>query len=250
MYSTMITKDNNEMRIYGENACLAVFNKRPHDIIQFFLTKEKLTQCPHIAKYLAEQKKAYHIVSAAEIEKMTKATHHEDMCMLVKKKPARSLVQYLLSNPPSSVLIALENVSNPHNVGAIVRSAAHFGAHGVILINGASADAASMIRTSEGGSEFVEVFEEKNFQKVQDLLNKHKFQILTTSPRAIESIYNVKWENRVVLLLGEEATGLSKEAQAAGTGVKIPGTDQVESLNVSVAAAVMLSEFFRQVKAK
>ena len=246
----MITKDNNEIRIYGENACLAVFNKRPQDIIQFFLTKEKIGQYPHIAKYLAEQKRAYHIVSREEIDKMTKATHHEDVCMLVKKKATRSLVQYLFSNPVNSVLVALENVSNPHNVGAIIRSAAHFGANGVILIGGASPDAASAIRTSEGGSEYLEIFEEKNFQKALEQLNKHKFQIITTSPRASLSLYDVKWENKVVIVLGEEATGLSKEVLSAGTSIKIPGTDQVESLNVSVASAVMLSEIYRQVKIK
>jgi TrmH RNA methyltransferase len=246
----MMTKDNNEIRIYGENACWAVFNKRPLDIIQFFLTKEKLSRYPQVAKYLAEHKKAYHIVAREEIDKMTKATHHEDICMLVKKKPTRSLIQYLLSNPATSVLIALENVGNPHNVGAIIRSAAHFGANGVILIGGASPDAGSTIRTSEGGSEYVEIFEEKNLQKLLEQLGKHKFQILNTSPRATQSLYDVKWENRVVLLLGEEATGLSKEAQSAGTSINIPGTNQVESLNVSVAAAVLLSDYYRKVKTK
>jgi TrmH RNA methyltransferase len=98
MYKPMSKKDNIELRIYGENACWSVFKKRPQDIIQLFFTKEKLKNWPSITKvtkYLAQNKKAYHIVSKEELDKMTKATHHEDICMLIKQSLPRTLTQYL-----------------------------------------------------------------------------------------------------------------------------------------------------------
>lgn len=240
-----------EMQIYGENACLAVFKNRPQDIIQVFLTKELLHNSKtfsQVTKFCAQNKKAYHLVSREELEKMTKATHHEDVCMLVKKSNSRTLEQYLATKPNNSILVALENVSNPHNVGAILRSAAHFGATGLILSDKKLAEAASSIRTSEGGSEFVEIFEAKDFKKALSLLQKNQFQIIATSSHAKTSLYDVKWEKKSVILFGEEAQGLSNEMLEVGTQIQIPGTDTVESLNVSVAAAVILSDYFQKVK--
>ena len=237
-----------EMRIYGENACVAVFNQRPADIIQFFLIKEMLKKFGNITKYCAQNKKAYHLVSSEELEKMTKATHHEGMCMLVKKHSQRPLEAYLSLKPESGLIIALENVANPHNIGAIMRNAAHFGATGILVSDLKIAESASAIRTSEGGSEFIEIFETKDFKKSLMMLAKNKFQIISTSSHAKESLYELKWEKKAVVILGEEAMGLSRDLLNLGVAVKIPGTDHVESLNVSVASAVILSDYYQKVK--
>lgn len=237
-----------EIRIYGENACLAVFKNRPADIIQLFLTKEMMKRIPHVTKYCAQNKKAYHVVERAELESMTKATHHEDICMLIKKASTRPLETYLSLKPEKSLIIALENVANPHNIGAILRSAAHFGANAILVNDRKLAESASAMRTSEGGSEFVEIFEAQDFKKAIALLTKNKFQVITTSSHAKKSLYDLKWEDKAVILFGEEATGLSKELMQTGTTIKIPGTDNVESLNVSVASAVILSDYYQKVK--
>ena len=237
-----------ETRIYGENACLAVFKKRPQDIILVFLTKELMKRFPQITKYCVQNKKAYHLVEKAELEKMTKATHHEDICMLIKKAAGRSLENYLSLKPETSLIIALENVSNPHNIGAILRNAAHFGATAILVPDKKIAESASALRTSEGGSEYVEVFEALDFKKALALLTKNKFQIVTTSSHAKASLFELKWEKKVVVLFGEEAEGLSPELLKAGIQIKIPGTDNVESLNVSVASAVILSDYYQKVK--
>ena len=237
-----------EIRIYGENACLAVFKKRPLDIIQLFLTKEFMKKFPELTKYCAQQKKAYHLVSRAELEKMTKATHHEDVCMLIKKAPELSLEAYLNTKPKSGVIIALEKVANPHNIGAILRNAAHFGVTALLVSDKKIAESASAVRTSEGGSEFVHLFETSDFKKSLELLSKNKFQIVTTSSHAKESLYEHKWESKAVICFGEEADGLSSPILKMGVSLKIPGTDQVESLNVSVASAVILSDYYQKVK--
>lgn len=237
-----------ETKIYGENACLALFKKRPDDIIQVFLTKEKLKTFSHITKYCAQNKKAYHIVTREELEQMTRATHHEDVCMVIKKESSQTLEQYLQTKPTHSLLIALENVSNPHNIGAILRSAAHFGVDGLILPEVKTASTASAVRTSEGGSEYVDLYESNDFKKTMALLKKNGYQVLTTSSHAKKSLYDLKWEKKVVILFGEEAEGLSEEALNYGDTIKIPGTDKIESLNVSVAAAIIFSDYYQKVQ--
>ena len=175
---------DSEIKIYGTNACLAVFKKRPNDIIQLFLTKEKLKTLSNITKFCASKKIAYHIVERSELDDITKATHHEDVCMLVRVALTRTLEQFLQTKPKKCLLIALENVSNPHNIGAIVRSAAHFGVTGLILPEAKLAHTAAAVRTSEGGSEYVEIFEATEFQKTLQTLKKNGFTLITTSSHA------------------------------------------------------------------
>ena len=237
-----------ETKIYGKNACLALFKKRPEDIIQFFLTKEKLQTMSHITKYCAAHKIAYHLVTREELEQMTKALHHEDVCMVIRKPASKNLDKYLSLKQSSSLLIALENVTNPHNIGAILRSAAHFGVNGLIVPESKTAETPSAIRTSEGGSEFVDLYEAADFKKCLALLLKNGYQIITTSSHAKKTLYEVAWTKKVVIVFGEEADGLSKDIMGLGEAIKIPGTDHVESLNVSVASAVILSDYYQKVK--
>lgn len=237
-----------ETKIYGENACLALFKKRPEDIIQLFLTKEKLNKFSPIIKYCAQNKKAYHLVTKVELDQMTKATHHEDVCMVIKKQHQRTLEQYIHLKHTSSVLVALENVSNPHNVGAIIRSAAHFGVNGIIIPDAKAAHTASAIRTSEGGAEYIDVYEAADFNKTLVLLKKNGYQIVATSSHAKKILYDLKWSSKVVIVFGEEAGGITKETLALDENIKIPGTDHVESLNVSVAAGIILSDYYQKVK--
>jgi tRNA G18 (ribose-2'-O)-methylase SpoU len=234
-----------ETKIYGENACLALFKNRPEDIIQLFLTKEKLNTFAALTKYCVQHKKAYHLVTREELDVMTKATHHEDICLLIKKKETRTLAQYLQTKPLQSLLIALENVSNPHNVGAILRSAAHFGANGIVVPGTLSALAAAAVRTSEGGNEYVDTFSAPDFNVALALLKKNGFQIITTSSHAKKNLYELKWSPKVVIVFGEEAEGLTKATLSLGESIKIPGTDHIESLNVSVATGIILSEYYR-----
>jgi tRNA G18 (ribose-2'-O)-methylase SpoU len=80
------------------------------------------------------------------------------------------------------------------------------------------------------------------------LLSKNKFQIVATSSHAKNNLFDLKWEKKVVVLFGEEAEGLTPELLKLGMTVKIPGTDNVESLNVSVASALILSDYYQKVK--
>lgn len=242
----------NELRIYGESACLAVFKERPEDIIQLFYSKEKTKESPTLIRELtttlSKNKKAYHMVDRQELEKLTKATHHEDICMLVKKKKQPKLEDFLKEKKNKSLLIVLEDVSNPHNIGAILRTAAHFGVDGIIVGNKSMAETASSIRVSEGGFEFVQIFETKNLLETLKTLNKEKYQIVTTSSHSKKNVNELKWNQKCVIVFGEEAKGLSKELQQIGDCINIKGTDHVESLNVSVAASILMYDFHAKVK--
>ena len=248
----MNRKTNNELRIYGENACLAIFKSRPEDIIQLFFTKQKTKEVPNLIRdmttYLSKNKKSYHLVSRDEISKLTKATHHEDISMLIRKKEDESLDEFLKLKKEKCLLIILEDVSNPHNIGAILRTAAHFGADGIIVTDKQMAETASCIRVSEGGAEYIKVFESDSIGSTLKKLQENKYQIITTSSHAKKSLADIKWKNKAVIVFGEEAKGLTKEILAQGESICIPGTNHVESLNVSVATSILLYDFYTKTK--
>jgi RNA methyltransferase, TrmH family len=241
------TKKNQEMKVYGRHACLKVFEKRPQDIIRAYVTRDGVFEYKGLMKYLAEEKLAYHIVEKEEIDSVTRATHHENICLVVKTRKIPE-VKELLTKKGRSLFLCLEEVENPHNLGAIMRSAAHFGVSGIFYeAKVPVALTGSATRTAEGGAESVPAVHLANWNDVLDLAKKNGFKTFATSSREGESLYQTEFPEKTLLFLGAEAQGLSDNLlKKMNKLLSIPGTGEVESLNVSNATTAVLSEWFRQ----
>lgn len=237
-----------EARVYGKNHCRTIFKTRPEDIISLFLTKSASLEFKAELGALAKAKKAYHLVEKAELEKLTKSTHHEDVCLVVKKKKQLSESEVLknLKESKKCFLLALENVSNPHNIGAIIRSMAHFGVSYLVVPEIKGLDSGALFRTAEGGAEFIEIVTVKNFEAFLQKAKELKIEILATTSHGGEKISNYKFKAKTIVLFGEEGPGLSAHLLKTFSKLQIDGTGSVESLNVSVAASIIVSEYYRQ----
>ncbi len=238
---------NQEMKVYGRHACLKVFEKRPEDIIRAYVTRDGVFEYKSLMKYLADQKLAYHVVEKEEIDTVTRATHHENICLVVKTKRVPE-VKEVLATKGRSLILCLEEVENPHNLGAIMRSAAHFGITAILYeAKVPVALTASAFRTSEGGAETVPAIHLQNWNDVLDLAKKNGYKSFATSSHDGESLFKIEFPEKTLLFLGAEREGLSdKLLKKMNQLVIIPGTGEVESLNVSNAAAAILTEWYRQ----
>ena len=241
-------KKNQETKVYGKNACLKVFEKRREDIVRAYVNREGVFLFKDLMKFLADQKLAYHIVENEEIESITKATHHEGVCLIVKNKAPTDLKDVVHTKNERTLILALEEVSNPHNLGAIMRSAAHFGVSGIIYeakVPVASSGAA--MRTAEGGAEVVPAIQVSDWSQVFDLAKRNNFKTLATSSHKGDSLFKYDFPEKTILFLGAEGEGLSeKMMKKMNQLLSIPGTGEVESLNVSNATTAILTEWFRQ----
>ena len=238
-----------EIKVAGINAVKVAFLKRPDDIIKLYLTKSNLKHFSDLVRFCSQNKKAYHVVENEELEKVGATNHHEGVVLVMKKKSAITLAQFLKNNSKNegSVLLALENVSNPHNVGAIMRSAAHFGVKGMLVNAKEVAQTSSAYRTAEGGAEALSLIEVKNFAQGLEELKKNGYELIATSSHAKENLFELKLPSKLIIVMGEERHGLSKEVQKlCQKTVSIPGSGAVESLNVSVATAIILAEYWSQ----
>lgn len=237
-----------EARVYGKNHCRTIFKTRPEDIISLFLTKNASLEFKAELSSLAKNKKAYHLVDKEELEKLTKSTHHEDVCLVVKKKKQLNETELLknLKDSKKCFVLALENVSNPHNIGAIIRSMAHYGISTLIVPEIKGLDSGALLRTAEGGAEFVDIVMVKNFENFLQKAKELKIEILATTSHSGEKISKFKFKPKTIVLFGEEGPGLSSKMLKSFSQLQIDGTGNVESLNVSVAASIVLSEYYRQ----
>jgi RNA methyltransferase, TrmH family len=138
-------------------------------------------------------------------------------------------------------------VGNPHNLGAITRSCAHFGVSGIIMKQAELLQSGAALRTAEGGGEFVDGLACDNLPLALQLCKEAGYTLITTSSHGGSSLYKTALPAKVVIVFGEEMFGVSKNvAKSADIAVQIPGSGKVESLNVSVAASLILGEWYRQ----
>ena len=247
MTKTTPLKKNLESKVYGRHACLKIFEKRPEDIIRAYVTRDGVFEFKALMKYLADNQLAYHVVEKEEIDSVTRATHHENICLIVKNKKLPELKE-LLESEGRSLILCLEEVENPHNLGAIMRSAAHFGVTAILYqAQVPVASSGSAVRTAEGGAETVPALQISDWSHILDLGRRAGFESFATSSHRGTNLFAIEFPQKSFLFLGAEREGLSSSlVKKMNHLISIPGTGEVESLNVSNATTAILTEWFRQ----
>ncbi len=243
--------DDREIRLFGLNACLAAFAHRPDDLRKVYLSEERIPALQPVLAWCVQQRLGYRVVESADLDKLTQTQHHEGVCFDMLRRPPLQLAVLLnaLPNPPQpAALIVFDGVGNPHNFGAVLRSAAHFGVNGLILpSNSRLALSGAACRVAEGGAEAVPVAQAVNDDDMIAVLRREGFCIAATVAHSGNALYQTQLPARLALLFGAEGSGLSeRKIQAADLRLTIPGTGAVESLNIAASAAVVLGEYYRQ----
>lgn len=238
-----------ECKVYGINACLAVFQQRPDSIIRAYVNNETLRRFGYTMKFLAEQRRAYHVISDQEMYRVTETEHHGGVCFVIRKRVPLMVPEFLqlFGELPQARAVLLDGVANPHNVGAILRTAAHFGVDGVLLEDAGSIQGGAGARVAEGATESLRLVQYRGAARTLEALKAAGFKVIVTSSHATQSVYDTTLPEKAVFVLGAEERGASEEALAAADlQLAIPGSGAIESLNVSVAAGVVLSELYRR----
>ncbi len=149
-----------------------------------------------------------------------------------------------------ALLIGLDHITDEGNLGAVIRTAVFFGADGLILPKDRSAGmSASVIKASAGAHRHLPVARVVNMARTLGLLKEKGYWIIGASGESSDTIYDFDWNRNVVLVLGNEARGISPSARKkCDQQVAIPAYGKTPSLNVAVAAGAILSEILRQKK--
>jgi TrmH RNA methyltransferase len=251
MKSPFIAKQK-ELNVCGWQAVSTLFAQHPDDVRRLFFDPATGKRAGDLCRLMAQKRKVYRQVDAAELEKIAGTVHHGGIVAVIGERPLRKVTREVLAGwaQARAPLLLLDRVSNANNVGAIVRTAAFFGVRAVIVPDHPqqALPGEAAWRVAEGGMEFVEFFRVPALPELCAELKKTHFLLGTSLAGNQLSPAQAKERGLPrppALILGNEEKGIAPGVAAlCDRLVKIPGAGTVESLNVSAAAAVLCWEFF------
>ncbi len=241
-------RGNDELRLYGWNAVQALFEKRPQALRKLYLAESLIPRMQPVLKWCVANRVGYRVVEEGDLNKLAATTHHEGVVADVLRAPMLDLDAWLDTLPAGKPALALwlDGVGNPHNFGAILRSAAHFGVAGLLLPPGSTlALSGAAARVAEGGAESVPLVRLPELPRAMAQLRQADFGLAATLVDGGNDLFASDVPARLVYVMGAEGEGMDRElAQDCDQQLSIPGTGAVESLNVASATAVLLSHWY------
>ena len=231
-------------RICGHAAVAALFARRPNDVLRLFYTHERRGDAGSYCAWLARARRPYRELPPDEMARAAGTLHQGGIVAVALPRTVPTLDPAALPDAlfAAPVLPVLAGIGNPHNIGAIARSAAFFGCRALVLAGdprqAGLSDAAS--RTAEGGLEHLDIFRAPDPHAFLRALSPRALT-LAAMPRDGTTPEGWARDRPVALVLGNEEDGLPPDLAAACEGrVTLAGNGAVESLNVSVAAAMLI----------
>jgi 23S rRNA (guanosine2251-2'-O)-methyltransferase len=189
-------------------------------------------------------------VPRTDLDRMTTNGLHQGIALQVPPYNylhPDELLKTAIATPPA-LLVALDNISDPRNLGAIVRSVAAFGGHGVLIPERRSASVTAVAwRTSAGAAARIPVARATNLNRTLKDWADRGLQLVGLDSEGDTIVDDVDGGGPIVVVVGSEGKGLSRLVrQSCDAVVSIPMSGVSESLNASVAAGVVLAEIARQ----
>ena len=234
--------------IYGHHAVAAALANPIRQIQQLILTRdaEETLGAAGIALRIAPEIRASAEISAL----LPDGAAHQGFALRAAPLPGIGIAEVLsrLKDGAPALVVVLDQVTDPRNVGAILRSAAAFGAAAVILPERHGADTtAAMAKTASGALETVALVRVTNISRTLEALKAGGFWCVGLDAHAPEVLASVDLTGRVALVMGSEGSGLRRLVRdTCDLHARLPIGEGMESLNVSAAAAIAMYEVARR----
>lgn len=189
-------------------------------------------------------------VPAEKLDRFTRKNHQGVVAFVspIDFVPLHNIVATSYENGLAPLVLILDRVTDVRNFGAICRTAECVGVNGIVIPSrGGAMINSDAVKTSAGALNYLSIAKEHNLLESVKYLKDSGFQILACTEKTEELVYSSDLAIPTAIIMGSEEDGISDELLAAADlKVKIPILGQIESLNVSVAAGVILYESMRQ----
>lgn len=239
-----------EQIVYGRNAVVELLQQKPESVEKIYLQFN--TAHPKLKEILITARRLKIPTGKARMEKLTElagTAKNQGVCALISSVTYYTLEEVLASpRNTAPLLVILQGLEDPHNVGAIIRTAEAVGADAVVLIEGKGCPVnATVHKASAGALSHMRVCKVRSLVRCLDLLHERGFQVAAADMEAEHNHTDIDWKKPTALVMGAEGAGVGSEAlKRCDSVVRIPMAGCVESLNVSVATGVLLYEAMRQ----
>ena len=237
----------NLLTVCGLSSVRAVADATPDLIERLFFDEKNAPLFSAACRHLAQARKTYRLVEPEELKKIADTPHHQGAAVVMRMP--RPLPLSDLASPGNT--LCLHDVMNPHNVGAILRTAAFLGLQHVVVSQAsfAAAMTASAWRVAEGGLTHVKLYAYPDMQAFFQWINQVKAlpaAAVKPGKGALVQLGAILTQNPtrpVIVCLGNEENGLPAAfVKNCSEKFSIPGSGKIESLNVSVTAALCLEK--------
>ena len=232
--------------LYGRHPVMAALANPERRIERLLATKDVAER--HTTEFAGRNPQ---ILSREELaQRLPAGAVHQGLAVLVAPLEEPMLEDVLARCGDDALVLALDQVTDPHNVGAILRTAAAFGAAGVVVTERhAPADTGVLAKAASGGLEIVPLVRAVNLARTLEQLKEAGFWLYGLDERGESAIGTLDLKGRTCIVLGAEGEGLRRlTAEKCDRLVTIPTQAALAALNVSNAAAVAAYEWARQTK--
>jgi 23S rRNA (guanosine2251-2'-O)-methyltransferase len=236
--------------IYGFHAVTGRLRQHAAGVREIYLDAARADRrARELARVAAERGVRVMMVDAARLDGMTQHARHQGVAARVEAAgPARDLEEVLDSLTEPALLLILDGVTDPHNLGACLRVADAMGAHAVIAPKDRAAGITPVVaKVASGAVDTVPFIAVVNLARAMRELKERDVWLIGAAQDAERDLYSMKLEGALAWVLGAEGEGMRRlTRESCDELARIPMHGAVESLNVSVAAGICLAETRRQ----
>lgn len=237
--------------IYGVHAIESILAREPHRIIEVFVSKGREDKrLDPLLKSLTKMGINIQEANKQTLDKKADGAVHQGIIARVKegKQYNENDLLALISQTSSPLLLVLDGITDPHNLGACLRSADAAGVHAVIVPKDRSAPLNSIAKkVACGAGETIPLVRVTNLARTLRMLQEENIWIVGTAGEVTKTIYEAKLTGPVAIVMGAEGDGMRRlTREHCDELLTIPMAGTVSSLNVSVATGICLFEAVRQ----
>jgi 23S rRNA (guanosine2251-2'-O)-methyltransferase len=247
-----VQKETDSFVIYGRQPVIEAL-KSNYKIEQIWLAKDVQGKVIAQIKKLAEIKNTYiQTVDKNRIQKLSGPVVHQGIAAIMEplNTGSENELKTFLKNRKNPFVIVLDQIQDPHNLGAILRTAEICGVDAIILPEKGSAQLnETVVKTSVGALFHLNLFIVEQLERCFEIFNEFEIKSLALLPGAAKVMYQEDLRKSLALVVGSEGQGVRKNiARLCSDRISIPQFGNVNSLNASVASAVIIYEVIRQRK--
>jgi 23S rRNA (guanosine2251-2'-O)-methyltransferase len=242
-------KQNNaqDLLIYGKHPVISALNNPNRKFKNLYTTKEIWQE---IGSSFSEIEVKVHLMESYEIDmRLPDGVNHQNIVLEVFPLKTLEIEDIIAetASKESSCLVILDQITDPHNIGAIIRSAAAFSADAIILTeHNSPSENQTIIKSAAGACESIPLVKVTNLASCMKTLQEEGYWIIGLDGHTEIELNHSIFSNKIVLVLGSEDKGMRKLTKKNCDYIaKIKISKNMESLNVSNAAAIALYEFSR-----
>ena len=232
--------------IMGRNCVREVLKADPERIVEVYTSQKE--EKDELLQELLRSKVKIREISRKGLDKMVASESHQSYVAAVKDRGSKSLKEFFkdFRNKSRGIVLMLDSIYDPQNMGAMLRAAECFGVDGVVYSKNRGTDVTPTVsKVSSGASELVELFRVSNLAETVRQFQAEGFWVVAAE--ALEgsvSLYDFDFPEKTLLIMGSEGEGVQKLlSKNSDFHVMVPMLGKIDSLNVSQATAVMISHF-------